>query len=141
MSSNFMPTSPTIGVYRWQITMTLSILHRVSGLVLLSGALGLVYWLLALAMGPVAFVRAGWFFHSWIGQVLLCAWSLAFFFHLLNGIRHLIWDIGYGFDKWTHRAHGALAYRVSGWIVVVCALVLTGFAWVFGWILAAGGAA
>jgi len=128
-----MPTSPTIGVYRWQITMTLSILHRVSGLVLLSGALGLVYWLLALAMGPIAFARAGWFFHSWIGQVLLCVWSLAFFFHLLNGIRHLIWDAGYGFTK--------RVYRSSGWIVVVCALVLTGFAWAFGWILAAGGAA
>jgi len=133
MSSNSMPTSPTIGVYRWQITMTLSILHRVSGLVLLSGALGLVYWLLALAMGPIAFARAGWFFHSWIGQVLLCVWSLAFFFHLLNGIRHLIWDAGYGFTK--------RVYRSSGWIVVVCALVLTGFAWAFGWILAAGGAA
>lgn len=133
MSSNSMPTSPTIGVYRWQITMTLSILHRASGLVLLSGALGLVYWLLALAMGPVDFARAGWFFHSWMGQVLLCAWSLAFFFHLLNGIRHLIWDAGYGFTK--------RVYRSSGWIVVACALVLTGFAWVFGWILAAGGAA
>lgn len=133
MSSNSMPTSPHIGVYRWQITMTLSILHRTSGLVLLSGALGLVYWLVALALGPAAFAQAGCFFRSWIGQVLLCAWSLAFFFHLLNGIRHLGWDAGFGFTKG--------AYRTSGWIVVACALALTGTAWAIGWILAAGGAA
>lgn len=133
MSSNSMPTSPHLGVYRWQITMTLSILHRLSGTVLLSGALGLVYWLVALALGPRAFAQAGWFFHSWIGQALLCAWSLAFFFHLCNGIRHLSWDAGFGFGK--------RAYHASGWTVVACALVLTGFAWAFGWLLAAGGAA
>lgn len=133
MSSNSMPTSPHLGVYRWQITMTLSILHRLSGIVLLSGALGLVYWLVALALGPVAYAQSGRFFASWIGQVLLCAWSLAFFFHLLNGIRHLSWDAGFGFTR--------RAYRASGWFVVASALVLTGFAWAFGWILAAGGAA
>ena len=138
MSSNSMPTSPTLGVYRWQITMTLSILHRASGLVLLSGALGLVYWLVALALGPGAFTTASWFFHSWIGQALLCLWSLAFFFHLLNGIRHLAWDAGYGFDEWVHRAHGALDYRVSGWVVVVCSIGLTAAAWAFGWLLAGG---
>lgn len=133
MPSNSMPTSPHIGVYRWQITMTLSILHRVSGLVLLSAALGLVYWLVSLALGPAAFARAHWFFGLWIGQALLCLWSLAFFYHLLNGIRHLAWDAGFGFTK--------RAYRTSGWLVVVCALTLTGVAWAFGWILAAGGVA
>ena len=133
MLSNSMPISPHIGIYRWQITMTLSILHRLSGLVLLSGALGLVYWLVALALGPQTFAQAGWFFHSWLGQLLLCVWSLAFFFHLLNGIRHLAWDAGFGFSK--------RVYRASGWVVVVCALVLTGFAWAFGWILLAGGVA
>lgn len=132
MSSNSMPTSPHISVYRWQITMTLSILHRASGTVLLSAALGLVYWLVALAMGPAAFAQAHWFFSLWIGQVLLCLWSLAFFYHLLNGIRHLTWDAGYGF---TQRV-----YRTSGWLVVVCALSLTGVAWAIGWMLAAGGA-
>lgn len=133
MSSNSMPTSPHMSVYRWQITMTLSILHRLSGVVLLSAALGLVYWLVSLAMGPVAFARAHWFFSLWIGQAFLCLWSLAFFYHLLNGIRHLTWDAGYGFTK--------RVYRTSGWLVVVSAITLTGVAWAIGWLLAAGGAA
>ncbi len=133
MSTNSMPTSPHMSVYRWQITMTLSILHRLSGVVLLSAALGLVYWLVALAMGPAAFAQAHWFFSLWIGQALLCLWSLAFFYHLLNGIRHLTWDAGYGFTK--------RVYRSSGWLVVVSAVALTGAAWIIGWVLAAGGAA
>ncbi len=133
MSSNSMPTSPHISVYRWQITMTLSILHRTSGVVLLSSALGLVYWLVALAMGPTAFAQAHRFFSLWIGQALLCLWSLAFFYHLLNGIRHLSWDAGFGFTK--------RVYYTSGWLVVVSALTLTGVAWAIGWLLAAGGAA
>ncbi|HYW76762.1 MAG TPA: succinate dehydrogenase, cytochrome b556 subunit [Gammaproteobacteria bacterium] len=133
MSSNSMPTSPHMSVYRWQITMTLSILHRLSGVVLLSAALGLVYWLVSLAMGPAAFARAHWFFSLWIGQAFLCLWSLAFFYHLLNGIRHLTWDAGYGFTK--------RVYRTSGWLVVVSAITLTGVAWAIGWLLAAGGAA
>ena len=131
MSSRPMPVSPHIGIYRWQITMTLSILHRASGVVLFSGALGLVYWLVALALGPAVFAQAAWFFHSWVGQALLCLWSLAFFYHLLNGIRHLTWDAGYGFTK--------RVYRASGWLVVVSALALTGVAWAFGWLLAGGG--
>lgn len=130
MPSRSMPVSPHLGIYRWQITMTLSILHRVSGVVLYSGALGLVYWLVALALGPDAFAQAGWFFRSWIGQILLCVWSLAFFYHLLNGIRHLAWDAGYGFTK--------RAYHASGWFVVASAATLTGFAWAFGWLLAGG---
>lgn len=124
------PLSPHLGVYRWQITMTLSIFHRVSGLVLYLGALGLVYWLLALALGPRSFASASWFFHFWVGQALLCLWSLAFFYHLLNGIRHLSWDAGYGF--------GRLSYHLSGWTVVVSALILTGAAWTFGWLLSGG---
>ncbi len=138
MISDTRPTSPHLGIYRWQITMTLSILHRASGVVLYSGALGLVYWLVALALGPQAFATAGWFFHLWIGQALLCLWSLAFFYHLLNGVRHLVWDAGYGFDKPIHRASGALTYRVSGWLVVLSSLALTAAAWTLGWLLAGG---
>lgn len=125
-----MPVSPHIGIYRWQITMTLSILHRASGIVLYSGALGLVYWLVALATGPGAFQTASWFFHFWVGQALLCLWSLAFFYHLLNGIRHLVWDMGRGFDK--------PSYRFSGWAVVCAALILTGAAWAFAWLIVGG---
>lgn len=125
-----MPTSPHIGIYRWQITMTLSILHRASGIVLYSGALALVYWLVALAMGPSAFHTASWFFHFWVGEALLSLWSLAFFYHLLNGVRHLAWDMGRGFDKPN--------YRLSGWAVVCLALLLTAVAWAFAWLIVGG---
>ncbi|HEX5313834.1 MAG TPA: succinate dehydrogenase, cytochrome b556 subunit [Gammaproteobacteria bacterium] len=138
MISETRPTSPHIGIYRWRITMTLSILHRASGIVLYSGAIGLVYWLVSLALGPRIFAMASWFFHFWVGQALLCLWSLAFFYHLLNGVRHLVWDTGRGFDKPIHRERGALVYRVSGWVVVVSALILTAAAWAFGWLLSAG---
>ncbi len=132
MQSRSMPVSPHIGIYRWQITMTLSILHRMSGVVLFSGALGLVYWLVALALGSGTFAQAAWFFHTWLGQALLCLWSASFFYHLLNGIRHLAWDAGLGFTK--------RAYYTSGWLVVLSALMLTAAAWTFGWLLAGGGA-
>lgn len=128
MPSKSMPLSPHLGIYRWQIPMTLSILHRLSGVVLYFGAVGFVYWLVALALGPRAYAGASWFFHFWVGQALLCAWSLAFFYHLLNGVRHLAWDTGYGFTK--------RAYYASGWAVVLCSAVLTGAAWAFAWLIA-----
>lgn len=132
MPPESMPLSPHLGIYRWQITMTLSILHRASGVVLYAGACALVYWLVALALGPQAFATASRFFGSWIGQALLCLWSLAFFYHLLNGVRHLAWDAGWGFSRG--------AYRASGWLVVVCALALTGIAWACAWLLAGAAA-
>ncbi|MGH8162695.1 MAG: succinate dehydrogenase, cytochrome b556 subunit [Gammaproteobacteria bacterium] len=138
MSTDTRPIAPHLGIYRWRITMTLSIVHRASGMVLYSGALGLTYWLVALALGPHAFATARWFFHFWVGQALLCLWSLAFFYHLLNGVRHLVWDTGRGFDKPVHAERGALQYRVSGWVVVTGALVLTAAAWAFGWLIWGG---
>ena len=92
------PTSPHIGIYRWQITMTMSILHRVTGVALSLGTLALVYWLLATAMGPVSYANAHWFFSTWIGQLLMWGWTFSLFYHLCNGIRHLFWDVGKGFE-------------------------------------------
>lgn len=129
-NSRSMPISPHLGIYRWPLSMTLSILHRISGVVLYSGALGLVYWLVALAAGPNAFATASWFFHSWIGQAFLCLWSLTFFYHLLTGIRHLVWDSGWGFER--------REYRLSGWLVVLGTVGLTAAAWIFGWLIAGG---
>jgi len=111
------PTSPHIGIYRWQITMTMSILHRVTGVALSLGTLALVYWLLATAMGPVSYANAHWFFSTWIGQLLMWGWTFSLFYHLCNGIRHLFWDVGKGFeikDMYT-----------SGYAVWVVALVMT----------------
>ena len=110
------PLSP-YWIYRWQITMWLSSLHRITGLLLSLGAVVLGVWLIALASGSEFYanvqqiVGAGWF------KVLLIGWTFCFFFHLANGVRHLTWDAGYGFDK----AH----IQASGWTVVVVAVLAT----------------
>jgi succinate dehydrogenase / fumarate reductase cytochrome b subunit len=108
-------------VYRWQVSNTLSILHRLTGVVLAVGSAGLVGWLLALASGPGAFQQAAAIVQSIPGQLLLLGWTFAFCYHLCNGIRHLAWDAGYGFDKHTARKSGIAA--------VACAAVLTGAIW------------
>jgi succinate dehydrogenase / fumarate reductase cytochrome b subunit len=113
-------------VYRPQITSVLSISHRASGVVLAGGSLLLVYWLLALAGGPEAYATAMGFFEHWLIRLGLAAVSFAFFYHLCNGIRHLCWDAGWGFE--------IRQVIVSGWTVVIASLLLTlGF-----WLLAAG---
>jgi succinate dehydrogenase / fumarate reductase cytochrome b subunit len=118
------PLSPHLQVYRWQWTMALSILHRITGVALGVGSLLLVYWLAAAATGPEAYARAQGFVGSWFGLLLLFGFSVALFYHLSNGIRHLFWDAGRGFELKT-------AYA-SGLAVLVATVVLTGFAWVIG---------
>lgn len=109
------PLSPHLQVYRWTITMTLSILHRASGLALSLGALVLTWWLVALASGPAAYAQAlTWLGAPWF-KLLLFGWALCFFYHLANGIRHLVWDVGSGFEPEQIRA--------SGWAVVVVTVV------------------
>lgn len=106
------PLSP-YWIYRWEITMWLSSLHRITGLLLSLGAVVLAAWLIALASGPEAFataaaiVGAGWF------KVPLVGWTFCFFFHLANGVRHLTWDAGYGFDPKRIRASGRLVIVVT----------------------------
>lgn len=111
------PLSPHLQVHRLQITSALSILHRMTGLALSAGALVLAYWLIALAGGPVAYDQAVTILNT--GWLKLCyaAWSFCFFFHLANGIRHLVWDLGLGFEPGQIRA--------SGWTVLVVAAVAT----------------
>jgi succinate dehydrogenase / fumarate reductase cytochrome b subunit len=118
------PLSPHLQIYKWQITMVLSISHRLTGLALSLGTLLLVWWLVALARGPEAFASAQSFVGSWFGRLLLLGWSFSLFFHLVNGIRHLCWDAGYGFEIKTT--------TVSGWVVVAASLALTVIAWVAG---------
>ncbi|HKX08230.1 MAG TPA: succinate dehydrogenase, cytochrome b556 subunit [Stellaceae bacterium] len=118
------PLSPHLQIYRWQITSVLSILHRFTGLALSLGTLLLVWWLVALASGPDAFATAQACVGSWLGRLLLLGWSFSLFFHLANGIRHLFWDAGYGFEIKTTTA--------SGWAVVVASVALTVIAWVAG---------
>lgn len=117
------PLSPHLGIYRWQITMTMSILHRATGVALAVGTLALVYWLVAAAMGPEDYAQAQWFFGTGFGQFLLWGWTFSFFYHLCNGIRHLAWDAGWGFEIRT--------VYITGYAVWVVAAILTAAAlWV-----------
>ena len=111
------PLSPHLGVYRWQISNSLSILHRATGVMLSLGALVLGGWLITVAAGYEAYGRVMEWLSSPFGRFMLFAWTFCFFYHLSNGVRHLFWDAGFGFDK--HRA------RLTGWVVVAVALILS----------------
>lgn len=91
------PLSPHIQIYRWTLTMILSILHRISGIVLYGGTLLLVWWLVAVASGGEAYDYVAFAGGSWLGQLVLFGYTWAFMHHMCGGIRHLIWDIGKGF--------------------------------------------
>jgi succinate dehydrogenase / fumarate reductase cytochrome b subunit len=119
------PLSPHLQIYKPQLTAITSILHRFTGIGLSAGILYLLCWLLAVAQGPEAFDRLQDFNGSIIGRILLFGWSVAFFYHLLNGIRHLAWDAGFGFELPT-------AYK-SGYAVLIGTVVLTIAAWVVGY--------
>ena len=121
MSRPQRPLSPHLQVYRPQWTSVLSILHRGTGIIMAIGALLLAWWLWAVAAGPDGYRIAHGFFASWPGKLLLFAWTLCTFYHLCNGIRHLVWDAGHGFELST-------AY-LSGKIVVAASLGLTLLAW------------
>lgn len=119
------PLSPHLQVYRPQLTSILSILHRMTGVGLAVGTLLLVYWLAAAASGPDAFATAQGLVGSFLGRLLLFGWTFSLFFHLCNGVRHLAWDAGYGFEL-------EQVYR-SGWFVVGASAVLTLGFWVVGY--------
>src|ERR1700731_3259869 len=89
--------------YRFQMTSSLSILHRLTGIALVVGSILLAWWLVAVAAGGGVFAAAHAFIVSPIGLLLLFGWSAAFFYHLCSGIRHLDWDAGYGFER--HNAY------------------------------------
>lgn len=121
MPASNRPLSPHLQVYRPQLTSVLSITHRATGILLALGLFPLVWWLAALAAGPEAFAGAREFLGSWLGRLVLLGFSFALFYHLCNGIRHLFWDAGLGFELET-------AYA-SGWSVVGVSVLLTAAAW------------
>jgi succinate dehydrogenase / fumarate reductase cytochrome b subunit len=118
------PLSPHLQIYKWQLTMVMSILHRATGLALSFGAIFLVWWLVAAASGERNFAAARWFFGSWLGLIFLLGWCFSFFYHLCNGIRHLAWDAGYGYD--IRAAYG------TGYVVVAASIALTVIAYIAG---------
>ena len=119
------PLSPHLQVYRPQLTSVLSITHRISGVALGAGALLLTWWLVAAVEGPESFDEVQAVIGSWYGRLLIFGFTLAFFYHLSNGVRHLFWDLGYGLELRS-------VYR-SGWVVMVLTLVLTLFSWLLGY--------
>jgi succinate dehydrogenase / fumarate reductase cytochrome b subunit len=124
MRSADRPLSPHLQIYRWQLTSVLSILHRAASVALSAGAVLLVWWLVAAASGPDAYDGVANFLGSWLGLLLLFGWTLSLFYHLCNGIRHLVWDTGHGLDlKSTY---------FGGWLVVGGTSVLTLIAWIVG---------
>jgi succinate dehydrogenase / fumarate reductase cytochrome b subunit len=118
------PLSPHLQVYRWQLTSVMSILHRASGVALSLGTILLVWWLVAAAEGPEAYAGVQAFLGSWIGRILLFGWTVALFYHLCNGIRHLWWDTGRGLD--LKRVYA------GGWAVLAGTVILTVLAWAAG---------
>lgn len=125
MASHPRPISPHLQIYRPQLTSITSILHRITGIFLSLGILPLIYWLIAAAASADSFDQAQALAGSIIGRTLLFLWTGAFFYHLLNGLRHLAWDAGWGYEL-------TAAYR-SGWAVLLGAALLTIAAWALGY--------
>ena len=124
MTAQNRPLSPHLQVYKPQLTSVLSVFHRATGIVLAIGTLLLVYWVVSAAAGPEAFETAQDWIGSPLGYLALFGWSVALYYHLLNGIRHLFWDAGYGFEL-------SQVYR-SGWAVLAGTATLTALSWVIG---------
>jgi succinate dehydrogenase / fumarate reductase, cytochrome b subunit len=124
MAADTRPLSPHLQVYRWQLTMVLSILHRAAGIALAAGTILLVGWLVDAAVGPRAYAGMQHFLGSWLGLLLLFLWSAALYYHLCNGIRHLWWDTGNGLEL--------PQVYTGGWIVLAATATLTVISWIAG---------
>ena len=122
MSNTERPLSPHLSIYRWPITMTLSILHRVTGVAMSLGLVVLATWLVSVAAGPADYERFATLMASLVGRLLLIGRSFAFFLHFANGVRHLFWDAGHGFEKSQANA--------SAWFVLITAIIMTAGFWV-----------
>jgi succinate dehydrogenase / fumarate reductase cytochrome b subunit len=116
-------------LYRWQYTMALSILNRITGLAQSIGLILFVYWLVAAASGEEAYAQAQTVFAHPLTKFALFVFSFSFFYHLANGIRHLVWDTGRGLER--------KSARTSGWVAFIASVVAT----ILFWVLAVGGAA
>lgn len=113
--------------YRFQFTSLLSIIHRITGVGLSIGTLLVATWLITLAAGPQVYQQFAVHLTAWYGQVLLFGWTWALMYHLGNGIRHLFWDIGWGFD--------IKVAEKTGYAVVAFSLLLTAAVWAVAYFL------
>ncbi len=135
MAQTMRPLSPHLGVYRWQVQMVTSILHRATGIAMSVGLLVVAWGLLALASGEEAWRTFAACAGSVVGIILLIGWSWAFFYHLCNGIRHLLQDAGMGYrikSRGKQNVNQA-QFVTSSWLSVVVSLVLALVAWLYVW--------
>ena len=125
MASSNRPLSPHLQIWRWQITMSVSMLHRGSGVILGFGAVILTYWLIALAAGPDAYGTAQMLIGSWLGRLILFGLTASLVAHFINGVRHLLLNAGMGFPLPTVRA--------TGWMVMAATPIVTVLIWIAGY--------
>ena len=123
MKDNQNPLSPHLQIYRWHISSLLSIIHRISGVINLLALILIFFWLLVLSLGESNYELFLLIINSFFGKFILIGFTWSMSFHLLSGIRHLVWDLGYGFEIKTA--------NISGIIVIICSLVLTIIFWLF----------
>jgi succinate dehydrogenase / fumarate reductase cytochrome b subunit len=131
MADTQRPLSPHLQIYKWQVQMMTSIVHRITGVALAAGTLLVVAGLVQLAAGEQSYAHFKGFAGSPLGLVLLFGWSWALFYHLCNGIRHLLQDAGFGFE--------IPQFLRSSWLSIVASIVLTVLVWAY--VLMQGGAA
>ena len=117
------PLSPHLDIYRFSWTMAMSIVHRITGAALYVGTALLAIWLIAAASGTSSFAAIQWFMASFIGKLILFGYTWALMHHMLGGVRHLVWDMGLGFDRDRRFAmakinlYGSVALTILIWVV------------------------
>ena len=126
MSDSKNPLSPHLQIYRWHVSSLLSITHRISGVINLLALILIFFWLLVLSFGESNYELLLLLINSFVGKFVLIGFTWSMSFHILSGIRHLVWDLGYGFEIKTA--------NISGIIVIISSLILT----IIFWLLARG---
>ena len=123
MNDSKNPLSPHLQIYRWHISSLLSITHRISGVINLLALILIFFWLTALSLGENNYESFLLIINSFFGKFILIGFTWSMIFHSLSGVRHLIWDLGYGFEIKTA--------NISGIIVIISSLALTIIFWLF----------
>ena len=123
MNDSKNPLSPHLQIYKWHISSLLSIIHRISGVINLLALILIFFWLIFLSLGENNYQSFLLIINSFIGKFILIGFTWSMSFHLLSGIRHLVWDLGYGFEIKTA--------NITGAIVIISSLVLTIIFWLF----------
>jgi succinate dehydrogenase / fumarate reductase, cytochrome b subunit len=124
------PLSPHLQTYRWTLTMILSIVHRATGVALYFGTLLLAWWLIAAASGPSAYSYVQGFIGSFLGRLIIFGYTWALLHHLLSGIRHFVWDLGYGFKPNEREA--------LTWGALIGGIFLTVLVWIVAYAVGGG---